>query len=655
MKIEKLILVGHRKNYIVPFNPGVNIIYGDADTGKSSILKIIYYLLGSKPIQVDHEIQSSVKYAVLEVTINDSRYCIKRDLYNANRFVEVFSCDYEEMGDNFPEKYSPSLASDPSEMKSLSEFIFGELNFPNVKLKQAPTKENSGLSRISIRDLFKFCYLDQDDVGSKSMLNIGNPVVEVKNREVFKYIFNVLDTNITDVDGEISEKSREKSELENQFKIISKFLFDTEFDSIEKIDDQISNIEDEVDVLQKQLDDINKRIVADSELYNGFKDALDTINLKIIEQETIKASSVTNLDRFSRLQNDYLNDIEKLKSIQKANEVIGMEMNATTTCPICDSQMEISGISESFSITDNDKVKHEINSINRRIKDLNYLIADNRREITNSSSLLDNLNLEKEKAKLFIDQELEKSISPYLTERDAIIGESAILSERRDRFRHILKVRNQHVKIADRIGKLESDIVRLKEKLERLKGEAPSINTILTQLGAHLDTYLEHVHIKNRKNVLISEKTFLPVVRGIEYRHVNSGGMRTIISIGYLAILLRSGIKLDINLPNLMMVDTVGKYLGKTKDKYQLDTDNDEDYAEGISDPEKYANIYKYLINMAEEFEEEGELCQILLVDNDVPQEIAEKYDGFVVAHYSSEGAHGLPVGLIDDWDDANS
>ena len=56
--LKKLVLEGHRKNYTVPFYPGVNIIYGDADTGKSSILRIVYYLLGGKSIKLDHEISS---------------------------------------------------------------------------------------------------------------------------------------------------------------------------------------------------------------------------------------------------------------------------------------------------------------------------------------------------------------------------------------------------------------------------------------------------------------------------------------------------------------------------------------------------------------------------------------------------------------------
>ena len=39
--INQLIVVGRNKNYTVNFNPGVNIIYGDSATGKSSILNLI--------------------------------------------------------------------------------------------------------------------------------------------------------------------------------------------------------------------------------------------------------------------------------------------------------------------------------------------------------------------------------------------------------------------------------------------------------------------------------------------------------------------------------------------------------------------------------------------------------------------------------------
>ncbi|MBF4253706.1 AAA family ATPase, partial [Vibrio anguillarum] len=174
--IKQLILVGYRKNYSVPFYPGVHIIYGDADTGKSSILRIIYYMLGGKQVKLDEEVSSSVSYAVLELDINGSHFCIVRDLYNYNKDVEVYRCTYEKIKEHYPEKFFSSISQSTLEKKSLSSFIINELNFPSVEIKQAPSKDISETARLSILDLFKYMYLNQDDVGSTHMLNIGNYV-----------------------------------------------------------------------------------------------------------------------------------------------------------------------------------------------------------------------------------------------------------------------------------------------------------------------------------------------------------------------------------------------------------------------------------------------------------------------------------------------
>lgn len=124
--LENLILHGHRKDYRVRFHPGINIIYGDADTGKSSILRLVYYLLGGKTIKLDEEISSSVKYAVLEIIINGASYCISRDIFNPARDVDVYSCNYSEISKTFPEKYKSSVAKGDSQKKV----------FPNLFLKR---------------------------------------------------------------------------------------------------------------------------------------------------------------------------------------------------------------------------------------------------------------------------------------------------------------------------------------------------------------------------------------------------------------------------------------------------------------------------------------------------------------------------------------
>lgn len=649
--LKNLILHGHRKDYRVTFHPGINIIYGDADTGKSSILRLVYYLLGGKQIKIDEETSSSVKYAVLEITVNGTPYCISRDIFNPARDIDVYSCKYSEISNSFPEKYKSSITKGDDQNKSLSEFILEALELPAVRLKQAPTKDSSETARLSFLDLFKFIYLDQDDVGSTHMLNIGNHVLETKNREVFKYIFNVLDSGISEIEVDIAKKTQEKAQLSNQYSAISHFLSQTEFKSSEDLDGEISNLDNIKIEVKTQLSDLNQRMTSDNELYEGLKDALNTINLNIQQQEEAKSKALRSIERFSRLHNDYQNDIDKIESSLSAKEFIGRDIQEKTSCPICETIIEIGDISDKFDIPNDTRLKSELTSIKRRSKDLKQLISDNRSDLDSANSLLAELYLEKNKAREIMDEELSNSISPYLAERDAIVKELAQLDERRERAVHSLRVRNKQAALADQIGRLEGTIEKLKIKLDEFKKDAPSLDNVLNDLGADINKFIQQVKIKNHYGVGIDEKTFFPKVRNIEYRKINSGGLRTIISIGYLASILLQKLRKETNIPGLLMIDTVGKFLGKTpedSDGSQIDRENDVD---GVADPEKYRNLFNALVAVAEEFDAKGKLCQIILVDNDMPRDVAYENKGFEIAHYRSNGINGLPIGLIDDWD----
>jgi ABC-type transporter Mla subunit MlaD len=498
-------------------------------------------------------------------------------------------------------------------------------------------------------------YLDQDDVGSANMLDIGNYVLETKNREVLKYIFNVLDSSISELEVEISKKTHDKTQLITQYTAITSFLNQTEFKDTEALDEEINNIDLIKIELKEQISDLNKRMTSDNALYEGLKEALNTISLKIEQQEDTKNSTLRNIERFTRLLNEYQNDIERIKAGLSAKEIIGRDIPEQTNCPICKTSIEIQNLSEKFDIPSDTRLKNELTSITRRTKDLKQLISENRSDLEKANNLLSALYLEKNKAREMIDDELKSSISPYLAERDAIISELAQIDERRGKAVHSLRVRNTQTGIADQIGRLAGNIENLKIKLDELKKNSPSLDDVMKDLGIDLNNFIKDVKIKNHYGVGIDNKTFFPVVRDTEYRKINSGGLRTIVSIGYLTSILSQKLRKDTNLPGLLMVDTVGKFLGKTPENPesdQLATLND---ADGVADPEKYKNLFEALIKTAEKFDENNKLCQIILVDNDIPQNVAFEIQGLEIAHYRSNGVNGLPTGLIDDWDSVDT
>ncbi|MES2933084.1 MAG: exonuclease SbcC [Pseudomonadota bacterium] len=646
--VRKLILVGHRKDYQLSFEAGINIIYGDSATGKSSILELINYLLGSSKFIYDEEIETSVKYAALEVELNGVTYSVKRDIFSPNKQIEVYASDFSSVTNIFPKKYAPNYSAGEGEDGFFSDFLLESLNLPVLKVREAPSQSDSPMIRLSFRDLFKYLYLKQDDVGSKQLLSIANGALYSKNKQTFRYIFNLLDSSITELEQDISNVSTKKAALERKYKSVSEFLRETQIETAINLSDQSNELQAQANLLSTELQRINSSMVANNETYSFLKDSLDVFSIKLMAANGARKESQQSVERFSRLKNDYISDIEKLKGIQNARIIIGVPTNAAFNCPICDTQVDLACIKEAYKIDESDKANHEINALTRRIRDLDNLIQGERDKLFNLNQESEVLAQDQAKARQLLDEESQQMITPYLSERDGIAAELATVNEKIRQSGHLLKIRNQQQLIFAEIEKLEFNIAGLQEKLSNLRKDAPSITEILESLGDLLRKFLVTVNIKDPRNIAINSSNFLPILRNRNYVDITSGGLRTILSIGYFLSLFEQSFLRTANMPAFLMIDTVGKYLGKTQSKYN-ETVRTDDEKENVSDPLKYSNMYEYMISLADRAAVKGIPCQIILVDNDVPLAIQQKYAGFVTAHFSSEGENGLPFGLIDD------
>ncbi|MBL0612449.1 hypothetical protein JD508_19720 [Aeromonas jandaei] len=651
--INQLVVIGVRKNYSVNFHEGVNIIYGDSATGKSSILNLIDYLLGAKTFSLYPEIESSGRYCLLDVTLNSQRYTIKRDLFDASMPIEVYPCSVEQLEQYAAKKYNPSFSSNSqyNDMEFYSEFLFTALGYNNVKIKESPTKDDSRLARLSFRDLFKFCYVDQDELGSKKLLQPENYALQTKNSEVFKYIFNALDSQISDVQQNISTRTQRKNELDKKFKSVSEFLRESDFGSMSTLDRLVDNVDQNILEIEKQILNLNSRLTSDNELYRALHSTITQITLDKRSLLQRQQDNQTKVERFTRLKNDYLIDIAKFRASISARKSIGDISEEIILCPVCDNNLSVGLAAQRFDMVSTDKINYEINALNRRVKNSELMISEAKRQWEIDQAKLKDLSEAEIEARVLLDKQTTELSTPYLAERDTFVSKLGELKQQRKELVNRLKIRNQHNLLTTTIESLELSLKELNDKLDILKASAPSMEDVFSTLSDHLKDYLLYVKIKNPTGIGYTKGRYLPKVRNVEYSNITSGGLRTIVGIGYLCSLMKEALNSDMSYPSFLMIDTVGKYLGKTQ-KGKLNTDDtseEDDFREAVSDPEKYKNIYEYIINLSNDYFQKDRACQFILVDNDVPDHILDKLSNFVVAHFSSERADGLPVGFIDD------
>lgn len=646
LKINKLILLGRDKNYVVEFHNGLNIIYGDSDTGKSSILNLVNYLLGSKNVYMYEELEIHGKEALLEVYLNDQLYTIKRSIFNPTDFIEVYPSSFEDIENSFPLEFSPDYKK-AGPNGYFSDFLLESLNIPLIEVKQAPTKADSKTIRLSFRDIFKFCYLNQDDVGNRDLLDRKNFSVFTKNKETFKFIHNLLDTQVLQMEKELAEKRRKKNELLAEFKIISAFLRDARFETEDSINHKIEQTNLELIFVEGELSKINATLLSDTAMFEDLRQDIFMFEKQINEIQFEKSIKETQLEQNIRLKKEYKKDIDKLEASNEIKEaLLENDEELNLSCPVCDNSIMLDSKENTLIQYEEEILKNEIKKLKSRIKDIDGLIIEQRNAIFIFEENLREWKNDLTEKKNSLDLNTKEIISPYLAQRDEMMSKKAALNETKKRVLYFHKVRTKLNKLNQDAEIIQEQISELEGKLVNLKNGIPEIEQVIGDISNILSDYLHTIPIGNAHGISINPNTFLPVVRNMDYYNLTSGGLRTIVSIGYFLSLLTYGANNNTYLPSILMIDTLGKYLGTsdtaTEPKEKITEIFD---TEGLRDPKKYSNLYTYLVSLHEIL---SETHQIIIVDNQLPNGLETRLKHYVIKHFSVDGT-GDSKGFIDN------
>lgn len=642
--VNRLILVGSRKNYEVEFKKGLNIIYGDSDTGKSSILNLINYCLGASKVDFYDEIEITGIYCLLEVEFRGETHTIKRDIFKPNNEIEVYKCKYNEIDNFFPKYYSPNY-SQTSEDGHFSDFLLSSMNIPIIKLKEAPSKVDSKMIRLSFRDLFKYNYLDQDKIGSKKIFG-DNFSYLVKLRETFKLMFNVLDGQILELERVIGEKNTLKNELEKKNKSVSSFLKETEIDSLKDLNLKLESIDSEISLITDELKSIDTEIIKDSSELDFLRRDIQDKESEILE---ISQDLIVNRQEIKQnisLRNEYSNDIRKVIATLEVIDKFPRRENSLTDCPVCAQSMDIIKLKEHFENSDASSIKGELNGIRRRKKEIEKIYDALKQSIENKELQIKTKQKELKELRYLLDKQSIEIVSPFINRRDTLSNRAGNLESDKKNLNHFYKIRIQQSINDNEIEELQSKIIEHNETLKRLKENAPKLDDVFKDLGSKLKDFVSFVGVKNTQNVKISSKTYLPNIRNREYEQITSGGVRTITSVGYFISLMLHASENSVNYPSFLMIDTIAKYIGKTKDKDLVETDLNEDHEEGMNDSKKYENIYKYLISLTKS----SDSFQIIIVDNDLPETMRNDLQPYIRKHFTTNSnIKNTEIGFIND------
>ncbi|MEZ8063307.1 MULTISPECIES: hypothetical protein [Vibrio] len=634
--IEQLRVIGINKNYDINFKEGVNIIWGDLDCGKSSILNLISYSLGASSIDTYGQLEAKARFCQLTVYLNDEKYIFVRNIFDAKEFIRCYKGSID---DNLtPSLLAPNLDQiDNAPDGYVSFYVLELLGLPITKIKVSPSQLDSTMNRVGFKDILKFIHLKQKDIASDSLLDMNNGSRYVKHKEVLKYLLNIHNETVSVINAEISENKSIEKNREKEKESIIKFLRDTDFDFEIDIDKElqaytklVSDVDDEIEKLKNSHKNVLKFSLE-------LKAEIDEINKSLSHINKKRPILTEDIEKYVKLKNTYDKERKSISLSLKLESKFKISKETEISCPLCNekSKCELADSHIPMPILINEK-----KSLDRKTKSLGCLIDNIRCE-------LNSLDVNESKLNLALNDIQNSFNHKYSKEVSALIESISMLEKQKLEIYSSSKLLARDKKFIDRINKLDDTLSNLEKVIIRLQGELKKAEEkclnpkdVISDLNDIFVKLMELSGLTDMTNLKLDDRLDY-IVRNKQFVKLTSGGVRTISSIAIFLSKLIYAMKFDSNLPTLFMLDTPGNNIGRKRDKT---VDSDE-----ASDPIIYENIYKRLELLSDLSKRTGTKFQVIVVDNDLA-DTAFDNDDFYIAKRFSKTDPQFDSGLINDF-----
>lgn len=312
----------------VDFQAGLNVINGSSNTGKSYILRMINYLLGSRDPPEPIVEQALYDMAHLGVLLDDgTEKTFVRAL--AGGEVKVINGLTK---DRPSDKQGVSMSARSNARASLSKFLLEKIGNGNVTAANARIRTNaSGATReFSFRDLGIYSLVNETKVMSDSSpIWTGQYITKTAETSVFKYVLTGVDDKALDIaKPDTSEQVRQAAQLELIDKQIRDFdqeiiAADHDKDELERLESAIDEeLAESFDVQEERETDYRELLRQRRTLRSELENAYDRMH----EIDTLLA-------RFTLLEQHYRSDKDRLAAIIEAGVMFALEDGEV--CPVC--------------------------------------------------------------------------------------------------------------------------------------------------------------------------------------------------------------------------------------------------------------------------------------------------------------------------------
>lgn len=555
----------------------VTFLHGPVSTGKSTVARLIDFCLGGE-LERTPAIQQEFVAAELWLSLGDHDCTIERAADDTQSVRVTWSGPDDVSGSvNAPLRAQAGPLID-AEVYNLSDLIFHLCGVTPIKVRKSRYDPESSLIRLSIRDLWWYCYLEQVHLDS-SFFRLEEPFRERKSQDAMRFFTGLHSDRLSQLEDDrmrITDEQRAKREAVRQIRaFMARFELGSELDMA----DQLQAAERALSEAERRRTGLEHARFAQTHPTDDLREHLRHLGADIGSMVQAVSDSQELIAEQKALRAELIMAKIRAKRAEQARIVFsGVRYEH---CPECgkdlsrrpyDNEMCCLCGSAQSEDADGDSLELEAlrRDLNERIDQIGDSIARREREL---DRMLARLVKAKER-KASLDRELQEELARYdsafIESMRGAEREIATLIERISSLRRLEQMPQAINALEEEAGALQGRIDQLKtsaaEEQKRLRDADENILAIAAEFK-RIMLSVGFPGVSQDDRTVIDPRNWRPVVihgdQEWSFWDTGSGGKKTLFNVCYALAIHAVALERGLPVPNVLIIDSPTKNISK--------------------------------------------------------------------------------------------
>jgi len=630
IRLKHLALRTRKTTEVINFSGVVTFLHGPVSTGKSTVARLVDYCLGGH-LERTPALQQEFVAAELALVLGNYDCILERAADDTQSVRVTWSGPGDDMGSvNAPLSAQPNpLLS--AEVYNLSDLVFHLCGVTPIKVRQRSRDPDSPLIRLSIRDIWWYCYLEQAHLDS-SFFRLEDSFRGRKSQDAMRFFTGLHSERLSQLEGDLlrtTDEQRTKREAVQQIRsFMARFELGSDLDMaarLQSTEEELAEAERRRTELERTrsaqthptdaLRDELRRLSTETE---GFRQAIAESMESVAEQRALRAEFVTAKTKAGRA--DQAGRILKGVRYQRCPECgadVSSRPESDERCRLCGSAQDDQANATSLEL---EALQRDLNE---RIDQIGDSIARRERELGRMERQLH----QAQQRKLSLDRQLQEELARYDSAFvESIRGserEIATLLERIRSLRQLQQMPQAVNGLEEEAGALQGGIDRFRtgisEERERLRAADANIAALASEFKRVMLS-VSFPGVSDADEVVIDPRNWRPtIVHGDQewtFWDTGSGGKKTLFNVCYALAIHAVALERGMPVPGVLIIDSPTKNISEDEN------------------PELVQSLYSEIYRLARG--QNGRKLQFLLIDSDLVEPSPE-LPGFSERRMASE------------------